>query len=47
MVLERKISHWLKRPVGRPSRKPRVFYYDLRYWAGAWECGRRVVVKVE
>jgi hypothetical protein len=29
-VLERKIAPWLKRPVGRPSRKPKVFYYNLR-----------------
>src|SRR5262245_55733669 len=46
-VLERKIAHWLKRPVGRPSRKPKVFYHNLRYRAGSWECARRVVVKVE
>jgi hypothetical protein len=46
-VLERKIAHWLRRPVGRPSRKPKVFYYNLRYQAGSWECARRVVVKVE
>src|SRR5215469_9425821 len=46
-VLERKIAPWLKRPVGRPSRKPKVFYHSFRYQAGSWECGRRVVVKVE
>src|SRR5262245_57751688 len=46
-VLERKIAPWLKRPVGRPSRKPKVFYYNLRYRAGSWDCARRVVVKVE
>ena len=34
-VLERKIAPWLKRPVGRPSRKPKVFYYNLRYRAGS------------
>ena len=45
--LERKITPLLKRPVGRPSRKPKVFYYNLRYRAGSWECARRVVVKVE
>src|SRR5262245_5500405 len=44
---ERKIAPWLKRPVGRPSRKPKVFYYNLRYRAGSWDCARRVVVKVE
>ncbi len=46
-VLERKIAPLLKRPVGRPSRKPKVFYYNLRYRAGSWDCVRRVVVKVE
>jgi hypothetical protein len=46
-VLERKVAPWLKRPVGRPSRKPKVFYYNVRYRAGSWECARRVVVKVE
>jgi DDE family transposase len=46
-VLERQIAGWLKRPVGRPSRKPKAFYYNLRYRAGSWECARRVVVKVE
>ena len=46
-VLERKIAHWLKRPVGRPSRQPKVFYYNLRYRAGSWDCARRVVVKVK
>jgi hypothetical protein len=45
-VLERKIASWLKRPVGRASRKPKVFYYNLRYRAGSWECARRVVVKI-
>ncbi len=46
-VLERKIAHLPRRPVGRPSRKPKVFYFNLRYRAGWWECARRVVVKVE
>jgi hypothetical protein len=46
-VLERKIAHLLTRPVGRPSRKPKVFYHSFRYQAGTWECARRVVAKVE
>jgi hypothetical protein len=45
-VLERKIAGWLKRPVGRPSRRPKVFYYNVRYRAGSWDCARRVVVKI-
>src|SRR5262245_45137748 len=46
-VLERKIAHLLTRPVGRPSRKPKVFYASFRYQAKSWECARRVVAKVE
>jgi hypothetical protein len=46
-VLERKIARWLKRPVGRPSHKPKVFYHSFRYPARSWACDRRVVVKVE
>jgi hypothetical protein len=46
-VLERKIAHLLTRPVGRPSRKPKVFYASFRYQAKSWACARRVVVKVE
>jgi hypothetical protein len=46
-VLERNIAPLLKRPVGRPSRKPIVFYHSFRYRAGSWACARRVVVKVE
>ena len=46
-VLERKIAHLLKRPVGRPSHKPKVFFHSFRYQAGSWECARRVVAKVE
>src|SRR5262249_33425259 len=46
-VLERKIAHLLTRPVGRPSRKPKVFYHSFRYRAGSWGCDRRVVAKVE
>jgi hypothetical protein len=46
-VLERKIAHLLRRPVGRPSHKPKVFYHSFRYRAGSWECARRVVAKVE
>src|SRR5262249_43193249 len=45
-VLERKIAPLLKRPVGRPSRKPKVFYASFRYQAGSWECACRVVAKV-
>jgi hypothetical protein len=46
-VLVRQIAHLLKRPVGRPSRKPKKFYASFQYQAGSWECARRVVAKVE
>jgi hypothetical protein len=46
-VLQRKIAPLLKRPVGRPPRKPKVFYASFRYQAKSWECARRVVAKVE
>jgi hypothetical protein len=46
-VLYAAIEHLLRRPVGRPSRKPKVFYHSFRYRAGSWETDRRVVAKVE
>jgi hypothetical protein len=46
-VLERKIAHLFKRPVGRPSRQPKKLYTSFRYRAGSWDKARRVVVKVE
>jgi hypothetical protein len=46
-VLERKIEHLLTRPVGRPSRQPKVFYHSFRYQAKSWQRARRVVAKIE
>ena len=46
-VLEREIAHLLKRPVGRPSHKPKVIYYSFQYQAKSWQRSRRVVAKVE
>jgi hypothetical protein len=46
-VLERQIAHLMKRPVGRPSKKPKVFYHSFRYQAKSWDRARRVVAKVE
>jgi hypothetical protein len=46
-VLQEEIKHLLKRPVGRPSRKPKVFYHNFRYQAVSWKRPRRVVAKVE
>jgi len=46
-VLEREIKHLLKRPVGRPPLKPKVFYHSFQYQAKSWQRSRRVVAKVE
>jgi hypothetical protein len=46
-VLERHIVHLLKRPVGRPSKQPKVFYHAFRYRAKSWDRAGRVVAKVE
>ena len=46
-VLEREIEHLLIRPVGRPSRRPKVFYHRFQYRAKSWHQPRRVVAKVE
>ncbi len=46
-VLEREIKHLLTRPVGRPSRRPKVFYHSFQYQAASWHQPRRVVAKVE
>jgi hypothetical protein len=37
----------MKRPVGRPSKKPKVIYHSFRYQARSWDRSRRVVAKVE
>jgi Transposase DDE domain group 1 len=47
VVLERQIAHLMKRPVGRPSKKPKVFYHAFQYRAKSWDRARRVVAKVE
>jgi hypothetical protein len=46
-VLERQIAHLMKRPVGRPSKKPKVIYHSFRYQAKSWDRARRVVAKIE
>src|SRR5262245_38053942 len=46
-VLERQIAHLLKRPVGRPSKEPKVIYHSFRYQARSWDRTRRVVAKIE
>ena len=46
-VLEREIQHLLTRPVGRPSKRPKVFYHSFEYQAGSWSRSRRVVARAE
>jgi hypothetical protein len=45
--LHAEIQHLLKRPVGRPSRKPLVRFHSFLYRAGSWRKPLRVVAKVE
>ena len=46
-VLQEKIGHLLKRPVGRPPHEVRRYYASFRYQAQSWSKPRRVVAKVE
>jgi hypothetical protein len=46
-VLQERIAHLLTRPVGRPPRKPQVFFASFTYQAQSWAKPRRVVAKVE
>jgi hypothetical protein len=46
-LLYNEIKHLLTRPVGRPSRKPVVWFHDFKYKAASWKKKRRVVAKVE
>src|SRR3954447_9876819 len=46
-VLQGKIGHLLKRPVGRPSHEVRRYYASFRYQAQSWNKPRHVVAKVE
>ena len=46
-ILQKHIAPLLTRPVGRPSRAPKVFYASFSYQAASWQRTRRVVAKVE
>jgi hypothetical protein len=46
-VLSREIDHMMTRPVGRPPRKPVVFFHSFSYRAASWDMPRRVVARVE
>jgi len=45
-VLQGYVKHLLKRPIGRPPKKPIVWYHEFMYQAKTWDQPRRVVVKV-
>jgi hypothetical protein len=40
-------EHLMTRPVGRPSKKPKVIFHDFSYRAASWERSRRVIAKIE
>jgi hypothetical protein len=46
-VLQGKIGHLLKRPVGRPPHEIRRYYASFRYQAQSWSKPRHVVAKIE
>jgi hypothetical protein len=46
-VLQERIGHLLTRPVGRPPKRPQVFFVSFTYQAQSWSKPRRVVAKVE
>jgi len=46
-VLQGKVAHLLKRPVGRPPKGVKRVYGDFEYQAVSWDKPRRVVAKVE
>ena len=46
-VLQGKIAHLLKRPVGRPPKGVKRIYGDFEYQAASWDKPRRVIAKVE
>src|SRR4051812_8349422 len=46
-VLQERIGHLLTRPVGRPPKRPQVFFASFTYQAQGWSKPRRVAAKVE
>jgi hypothetical protein len=46
-ILQRDVEELLKRPVGRPRKKPLVEYKGFLYQAAGWKTAHRVVAKVE
>ena len=46
-LLQKRISHLLTRPVGRPPKSVRRYYVSFDYRAQSWDRDRRVVAKIE
>lgn len=46
-ILQRRISHLLTRPVGRPPKHVRRYFFEFDYQAQSWDRSRRVVAKIE
>jgi hypothetical protein len=46
-MLQERIAHLLKRPVGRPPNDVRRYHASFSYQAGSWNKRRRIVAKVE
>jgi hypothetical protein len=46
-ILQNRIGHLLKRPIGRPPHEVRWFYASFSYQAQSWNKQRRVVAKVK
>ncbi len=46
-VLQQRVAHLLKRPVGRPPNEVRRYYASFSYQAQSWKTPRRVVAKIE
>ena len=46
-ILQERIGHLLKRPVGRPPNEVRRYHANFRYQAASWSKPRRVIAKIE
>lgn len=45
--LDRETYHLMRRPPGRPSKKPKVIFHSFSYRAASWKRPRRVIAKAE
>jgi len=46
-VLNRMAEPYINRPVGRPTKKLRTWFYEMKYRAESWSRSRRVVLVVQ